>query len=305
LSALGIALGDTVGIIDACKGLSLNDSYWIVPQGFDGKFADYNLYENHMRDVLSLVALTGEMSGGESAESLRLELTTNGNVPKAWMYTDADGMCLYKGAYYGREPYSEYYAYQVAEAMGLDAVAYGLEEQKGVLVSKCRLFTSVDVSYVPVGRLVGGRSIDKVLSFYESMGEDALESVKSMLAFDCVVTNIDRHFGNFGFLRDAHTGELLRPAPIYDNGLSLYAHIENLDTGRLADYERVMTPYEVTFPTLAKAVIGDRQKQQLKNLKEFTFKPHEKYELPGDYLERVAERVREKAGQWGRGTLSR
>jgi len=59
LYAFGLALGDTKGIIDVCKGLSLNDSYWVVPEGFDSKFADYNLYENRFSEILSLVAFTG------------------------------------------------------------------------------------------------------------------------------------------------------------------------------------------------------------------------------------------------------
>ena len=29
-------------IIDVCKSLLLNDSYWIVPKGCDGLFADFN-----------------------------------------------------------------------------------------------------------------------------------------------------------------------------------------------------------------------------------------------------------------------
>ena len=45
LKTLGLSHNDTKGIIDVCKGLSLNDSYWIVPDGFDGKFEKYNLYE--------------------------------------------------------------------------------------------------------------------------------------------------------------------------------------------------------------------------------------------------------------------
>ena len=59
LRVFGLALGDTKGIMDVCKGLSLNDSYWVVPEGFEGKFADYNLYENRFSEILSLVAYTG------------------------------------------------------------------------------------------------------------------------------------------------------------------------------------------------------------------------------------------------------
>lgn len=59
LKTLGLSINNTKGIIDVCMGLSLNDSYWVVPADFDGKYADYNLYENRFSEALSLVAYTG------------------------------------------------------------------------------------------------------------------------------------------------------------------------------------------------------------------------------------------------------
>lgn len=67
LKALGLGPNDTKGIIDVCKGLSLNDSYWVVPYGFDGKFCDFNLYENRFSAALSLVAYTGAGYGDRSS----------------------------------------------------------------------------------------------------------------------------------------------------------------------------------------------------------------------------------------------
>lgn len=39
LKTLNLSHNDTKGIIDVCKGLSLNDSYWVVPEDFAGTFA--------------------------------------------------------------------------------------------------------------------------------------------------------------------------------------------------------------------------------------------------------------------------
>ena len=38
LAKLGLNVNDTKGIIDICKGLSLNDCYWIVDDTFNGSF---------------------------------------------------------------------------------------------------------------------------------------------------------------------------------------------------------------------------------------------------------------------------
>ena len=96
LKTLGLSVNNTKGIIDVCMGLSLNDSYWVVPADFDGKYADYNLYENRFSEALSLVAYTG-VGGSREAFSTSPELTTNGMLRKAWRFVEDDGIYLYKG----------------------------------------------------------------------------------------------------------------------------------------------------------------------------------------------------------------
>ena len=96
LKTLGLSHNDTKGIIDVCRGLSLNDSFWVVPEGFDGKFSQYNLYENRFSEMLSLVAYTGA-GGSRQRFTTSPELTTGGMLPKAWRYEEGAGIYLYKG----------------------------------------------------------------------------------------------------------------------------------------------------------------------------------------------------------------
>lgn len=49
---MGIRPGDVGRILAVGLGLSLNDSYRVCPAGFDGRFADCNLYENGFRTFL-------------------------------------------------------------------------------------------------------------------------------------------------------------------------------------------------------------------------------------------------------------
>jgi len=139
LRSLDLSEGDVKGIIDVCKGLSLNDSYWVTPQGFDGSFSKYNLYENPFSKILSLVAYTGVWQY-HRAFTTSPELTTTGMLPKAWRLIEGDGIYLYKGgtsgaANTGQEPYSEFYACQIAQKMGLNAISYDLKKWKGILAS--------------------------------------------------------------------------------------------------------------------------------------------------------------------------
>jgi hypothetical protein len=297
LKTLGLSANDTKGIIDVCKGLSLNDSYWVVPSGFDGSFSDYNLYENRFSEVLSLVAYTGE---GASREGFTTspELTTNGMLRKAWRFIEGDGIYLYKGgtdgaANAGNEPYSEFYACQVAAAMGLECVMYDLERWKGILASKCRLFTDINTSYIPIGRIIKNVTLKKCLDQYKEWGDAFYEQLCSMLVFDAVIYNEDRHFGNFGILRDDHTGEILAPAPVFDNGLSLFNYAMPEDIKSLDEYAKTRTnPYYVSYEDVCAAVMGTQQKAQLRRLIDFSFTRHPSINLPEERLRAIEKHLR-------------
>lgn len=295
LKTLGLSHNDTKGIIDVCKGLSLNDSYWVVPEGFEGKFAQYNLYDNRFSEMLALVAYTG---AGQSRQAFTTspELTTNGMLPKAWRFIDGDGIYLYKGgtagaSNTGREPYCEYYASQIAETMKLNAVHYDLENWKGITASKCALFTDVNTSYIPIGRIVKAGGIKACLDYYEALGPAFSEQLCSMLVFDALIYNEDRHFGNFGVLRDNHTGNIIAPAPIFDNGLSLlcYAGREDLETpAALRAYADTRTnPYGISFEEVCAEVMGAEQKEQLRRMIGFRFRRHTNINLPEKHLQAI------------------
>lgn len=289
LKTLGLCHNDTKGIIDVCKGLSLNDSYWIVPENFKGKFADYNLYENPFSEILSLVAYTGhQQSVGVFTTSP--ELTTNGMLPKAW-HSKKDGIYLYKGgtsgaANTGNEPYSEYYACQIAKRMGINCVEYYLEKWKGILSSTCKIFTDINTSYIPIGRIVREGGINACINYYrDELGEDAVEQLKSMLVFDAIIYNEDRHFGNFGVLRNNATGKLIGPAPVFDNGISLFNYAMPDDFKNLEKYAKTRTSaYNVDFDEIFLNVAGKKQLAQLRKLIGFTFKRSKSFNLPEERL---------------------
>jgi len=303
LHTFGLTIGDTKGIIDVCRGLSLNDSYWIVPEGFHGKFADYNLYENRFSEILSLVAYTG-VTQSDAAFSTSPEFTTNGMLPKAWRFIENEGIFLYKGgtsgfANTGKEPYCEFYASQVAEAMSLDAVHYDIENWKGILASKCKLFTDINTAFIPIGRLVKSGGIGAVVKYYDNLGSKYADAVRDMLVFDALVYNEDRHFGNFGVLRNNHTGEITAPAPIFDNGISLFSLAMADDYKNLEEYAKTRTPVYsgTTFEGICGAYITKRQTEKLRKMLNFTFTRHPKINLPEEHLAAVEKHLRKRASQ--------
>ena len=176
LTKLKLNVNDTKGIIDICKGLFINDCYWVVDETFAGIFDQYNLYDNRFDESLSLIAYTGHGTTIHNEFASTPELTTNGVLAKSWRRINGK-IVLYKAgstgaANIGNEPYSEFYAYQIAREMGLNAVQYNLHQWKKRLCSSCELFNDKAHAFIPTGRIVTTGGWKAVLDYYQGLGED-------------------------------------------------------------------------------------------------------------------------------------
>ncbi|MBR1813896.1 MAG: XRE family transcriptional regulator [Lachnospiraceae bacterium] len=305
LATMGLSLNRPMDIIRVSKGLSLNDCYWVTEEDFDGQFDKYNLYDNRFSRILGLIAFTGHGSSNVPELLSSPEFTTNGMLPKCWR-REKGVIRLYKGgtegaANTGNEPFSEYYAFQIAEILGVNAIPYTLSVWKGKLCSVCTLFTSKELSFVPVGRIVRTGGMSAVRAFYESLGENFTKALNEMIVFDAVIFNTDRHYGNFGFLVDSKTNQIVAPAPLFDHGNALlnYAWGDDLlNESNMWKYANTLLPsvYD-DFVSEAKTVLTHEQKNHLRKLLDFRFKRHSRYNLPNKRLslleETVSHRVRD------------
>jgi hypothetical protein len=304
LAKCGISANRPMSIISVSKGLSLNDSYWVVADGFKGTFDQYNLYENRFSQILAWIAFTGYGSSIRSSLASSPEFTTNGMLPKCWRRISGK-IILFKGgtsgaSNTGREPFSEIYASQIAEAMGIDAVSYGLSKWKGILCSTCELFTWKETAYVPIGRIITRGGIKAVADYYHSLGPDFIKALRDMLVFDAVICNTDRHFGNFGLLVDSLSNQVIAPAPLFDHGNSLFNFagedfMKSEET--LENYIRTLQPcvYD-DFIATAASFMSDDNREQLRHLLTFKFKRHRRYNLPNHDLSLIERQVRKRAG---------
>ena len=191
LSKCGLSLNRPMSIIKVSKGLSLNDCYWIVEEGFDGTFDEYNLYDNPLSRILARIAFTGYGSSVRSSLASSPEFTTNGMLPKCWRRIDGK-IYLFKGGTFGAsntgmEPYSEFYAAQIAQVMGIDAIPYNLSKWKGELCSYCELFTSKEYSFVPVGRIVKTGGMKAVREYYKTLGNEFVKALDDMIVLDALI----------------------------------------------------------------------------------------------------------------------
>ena len=305
LSKCNLNLNRPMNIIKVSKGLSLNDCYWVVEEGFSGTFEKYNLYDNRFSRVLALIAFTGYGSSVRSSLASCPEFTTNGMLPKCWRRVDGE-IKLYKGgtsgaSNTGNEPYCEYYAAQIAKELGISAIDYGLSKWKGALCSTCVLFTSKEYAFLPVGKVVTSGGMGAVTSYYEKVGAAYAKALADMLVLDAIICNTDRHFGNFGFLVDNRTNEIVAPAPLFDHGNSLFNFAGKDDLASdaaLTAYAQTLMPcvYD-DFIGTAKAVLTPEHREGLRHLLNFRFKRHSHYNLPEERLDLLEKQVQKRAGE--------
>lgn len=302
LTKLGLSFNDILGIIRICKGLSLNDSYWVVEDEFDGKFENYNLYENNFSRTLALIAYTGHGSSVARGFTSSPEFTTNGMLKKCWRRVDGK-IYLYKGgtmgaANTGKEPYSEFYAAQIAQTMGIKHVDYNLRQWKGILSSVCELFTDINTAYVPIGRFVGKDSLLAIAQLLKEYGEEFYNEFADMLVFDALIFNTDRHTGNFGLLVDSHTNKVKAFAPVFDNGLSLFNIAMEGDLADIENYSKTRKPaMGGSYEEVVRAFISERQRVMLRKMINFKFTLHPRYNLPKSRLKGIEKFLQKRVNE--------
>ena len=93
----------------------------------------------------------------------------------------------------------------------------------------CENFVTPNSELIPAWRVMQFRERAYQASNYqhycyccEELGlPNVSRSLDQMIVLDYLIANEDRHFNNFGLLRNPDTLEWLGPAPIYDSGSSL------------------------------------------------------------------------------------
>ena len=302
LAKCGLNANRPMDVISVCKGLSLNDSYWVVEDGFRGSFKENNLYDNNFSRVLAMIAFTGYGSSARSSLASSPEFTTNGMLPKCWRRIGGK-VYLYKGATSGasntgNEPYSELYAYEIGVALGMNVVLYKISKWKKHLCSACELFTSKDTAFIPIGRIVKTGGMKAVREYYEKLGKKYVDALNDMIVYDAVIYNTDRHFGNFGVLVDSKTNKIVAPAPLFDHGNSLFnlAGEENwADEKLLKEYARTLLPsvYE-DYVEEAKAVLDSRLKEKLRKMLTYDLQKSGAYNYSSERLRLISKMIQER-----------
>lgn len=177
------------------------------------------------------------------AKDFRHSHEKGGRLDKLWLQDIKTGrIFLVKGcSNFNWEPFSEKLAYIIGKNLGLDALEYDILEAsmfKGLFnsrnpfckyVSICEKIDRRGCSITSVAEIKRARNAikdddEKPITNREVMFELLSDNyIDTMLLFDAIIGNQDRHYGNVHLLR-TDNGEMVG-APLLDNGASLLASV--------------------------------------------------------------------------------
>lgn len=257
-----LKLESTLELAEKSFGLSLSDCYWLNDDDDPKQWADINFFDNEFTDDLGFLTLgqdsLSSSPGVPDYASLRLSSpnsTLGGDLLKKWKIIGGDRVLLKAGVgFANQEPYNELIAgdLHVRVMKRGDFVPYWLVEDNRRVYSACTNMLDSDEELVAAWDLVRNVKQPNNLSdlqFYvrrcEDLGLDpdaVMDELSRMFATDFILANRDRHYRNFGVIRNVETLEVTRLAPVFDTGSSLWSDAELLETRR--DFDYVAKPFK-------------------------------------------------------------
>lgn len=235
--------GNTFQIMLSNLGLSLTDTYWVRDGESELEWSDVNFYTNTFDTSVYLE----EFYNKDDVSSCTPSATLKGDLQKKWVVS-ADKRILLKGNSQdcALQSISEVLASSMYNSLGFDNyVKYNLiklQTNEGEILGCCSdNFTSEDVEFVPAIDVIRSEKkgneesyLQMFIRICESKGLSSVaKHLHTMLSVDFLLLNTDRHFNNFGILRDVNSLEWLGVAPVFDSGNSLF-----FDWGRDATLPR-------------------------------------------------------------------
>jgi len=220
--------------------LSLSDQYWINPEDNPFRWEKVNFFDNPFSPDMGELLFNDFPydTDFDNFDFRSPDITTNGNLKKRW-----EGNRLFKGGTgpFHQEPLNEEIATVIMQKLNIPHVRYFTVWRKELPYSVCENFITRNTELVSAWQIEkvleknnGVSSRQHFLNCCDKLGIPGVrESIDKMLILDYLIENEDRHWGNFGAVRNAHTLEWQGLAPVFDCGNSLWYNKNNTAIGTL------------------------------------------------------------------------
>ena len=223
----------SVELLERCFGLSLSDQYWIKEKNSDIEWKDINFFDNDFSEDMGKL-LMGQINYSDDLDIFSPDNSSDGNLKKKWKIINNVGYLIKGGnSFNNQEPFNEIIATKLYERIldKQDYVPYELIQENDLYYSACPTMVNTDeelISAYYINRAIKQRGNDSLYNHFlescKSLGiPNAKTQIDKMLVCDYIIANYDRHYRNFGAIRNVNTLEWVGIAPIFDSGSSLWA----------------------------------------------------------------------------------
>ncbi|MCQ2084695.1 MAG: HipA domain-containing protein [archaeon] len=252
-----INLPNTKYLLTKSMGLSLSDQYWIRNVDSDLSWSEVNFFENDFSEDIGNL-LFGHVHAS-AFNPMSPDNTVDGVLKKRWKIIDGK-RCLMKACrnMSSYESYNEIIASMICDVLKIPHVDYRLQKTEYDTLCICEDFIDSKTELVSAVSIINSYSSPTPISKYHTyvnacrqLGYNVVSDLDRMIVLDYIMENYDRHFRNFGLIRDAESLEILSSAPIFDTGSSLRCNVE---PERFWEVENPSWPFEGRFDDQLKLV---------------------------------------------------
>lgn len=216
-----------VNICTRCKGVSIQDSYWVKEDSENIRWDNVNIRQNKLCDIVN-VSLSG-FNPTITTSRICPELTTKGLFRKGWVHLGSELYMLKSDRtnnYVNTK--MEILASEILTCFDhiIDCIVYVgdiKETTEGTeFISICQNFVGEEYSFVEAWEVMDYLrrcSLDfKTYCLHRWGNQFACIPV-----LDYIIINTDRHTQNYGFFMNNDTGKLEKMAPLFDYNCALVA----------------------------------------------------------------------------------
>ena len=224
-------ISNTEQLLTKCYGLSLSDQYWISPKANPLDWGRINFFQNPFSDDVGN-ALFGQDSPNGEFDLMSPCNTSDGWLRKKWKIIDGKRCLIKSGSNpFHQEPLNEVLATSLHQRLNHAAyVPYSLVWENEISYSVCENFITSETELVSAYSIFKSEKKRNHHSLHEHfllccehLGIPGMkEFLNYLLAFDFLIANTDRHFGNFGAVRNVDTLTWMGATPVFDSGTSLW-----------------------------------------------------------------------------------
>lgn len=218
------------------------------PIGEEHCWKDLNFYENDFTDELgSLLTDSKNVDVDANYSKFSPASSLNGEMKKKWVIENGIRYLMKVNANdYGQQSINEVIASKLHEKLGWDnyvqyRVDTAIVDGEKVPSSLCQLFTSNELELVSAYQLIKDIKIPNDSSEFEEIIRQAVnygmeeavvrQQLEYTILTDFIPSNTDRHYNNFGFLYHLQLHRLVKMAPVFDTGNSLFYNKEIIPQG--------------------------------------------------------------------------